>query len=370
MQHRLLLLGLIASIVVLYPPASGATVERSARATVRNDRVVIDGHPFFPVMLLDQCSQADVSHARQLGANLILNESCPGVSPQTQLGMLHRDDLAALPIAPNPPQGPRLIGWAYPDEPEGNGWSPASLQRTFAYRRGSPDGRLSFLTTGAGFFRGRFRDPHTPREAYRRFAGLADVAGFDLYPLNHCSGDLTSVYDAQRAFEAIAGAMPTFQWIETGPLRPAYCGGFQMTRLQLRAEVWLAVAGGARGIGFFTHTWAPDHRALDVSAPIAHEMERQTNLISAVRDGLVGAPSPSAVDSGAIKMVARTTPAAVYLFAVNSGNAYVKAQFHVPAAPTAGRMRVFGERRDVRVEAHAFVDTFSPLAVHIYVHVR
>jgi hypothetical protein len=56
-----------------------------------------------------------------------------------------------------------------------------------------------------------------------------------LYPLNHCSSNLASVYDAQRAFEKVAGDTPTFQWIETGPLRPGYCGGFAMTRLQLRA---------------------------------------------------------------------------------------------------------------------------------------
>jgi hypothetical protein len=352
------------------PSTTRSAAETSAHATVQNRRIVVDGKPFFPVMLLDQCSAADVSHARALGANLILNESCPGVSQRTQLGLLQTGGYAALPMAHDRPQGRRLIGWAYPDEPEGNGWTPASLQHTFAYRRGNPDGRLSFLTTGAGFFRGRYHDAHTPRDVYRRFASLADVAGFDLYPLNHCSSNLASVYDAQRAFEKVAGDTPTFQWIETGPLRPGYCGGFAMTRLQLRAEIWLAVAGGARGIGFFTHTWNPDHKALDVSPAIEHELRRQTTLLSALQPGLVGAPSPSTADSGAIKVIARTTPSAVYVFAVNSGNAYVKAQLHVPAAPDTGTMRVFGEQRDVRVDAHNFVDTFSPLAVHVYVRGR
>ena len=91
------------------------------------------------------------------------------------------------------------------------------------------------------------------------------MAGFDLYPLNACQADLTAVYDAQRAFVKLAGSTPTFQWIETGPIRPTYCGGFTMTPEQLNAEVWLAVIGGARGIGYFTHTWTPDHHSFDVA---------------------------------------------------------------------------------------------------------
>ncbi len=58
-------------------------------------------------------------------------------------------------------------------------------------------------------------------------------------------------------FNVLAGGRPTFQWIETGPINPTYCGGFAMTAAELRAEVWLAIAGGATGIGYFTHTIMP-----------------------------------------------------------------------------------------------------------------
>jgi hypothetical protein len=128
--------------------------------------------------------------------------------------------LAVLPIERRRVRGGGLAGWTFPDEPEANHWTPASLRRAHPYRAGTSDGLLSFVTTGSGFFRAPYRDTHLPLSDYRRFARLADVAGFDLYPLGHCRNDLSAVYDSQRAFVRLVGPMPTFQWIETGPIRP------------------------------------------------------------------------------------------------------------------------------------------------------
>src|SRR5262249_7595747 len=148
---------------------------------------------------------------------------------------------------------------------------PSSLQA--ATNDPQNDGLVSFLTTTGGFAQAPYRNPKVARSTYSDFAHLADVAGFDLYPLNQCHTDLSAVYDAQRTFNDLAGTRPTFQWIETGPLKPAYCGGFTMTAAQLRAEVWLAIAGGATGIGFFTHTLAPSDQEFNVSPTLQLEMK-------------------------------------------------------------------------------------------------
>ena len=129
----------------------------------------------------------------------------------------------------------------------GEGWSSDRLSTAYPFRRGGSNSTLTFLTTGAGFFSRSYSGPSPPRSEYRALTLLADVPGFDLYPLGHCSTDLSAVYDAQREFVQLAGGAPTFQWIETGPIRPEYCGGVAMTPEELRAEVWLAVVGGARG---------------------------------------------------------------------------------------------------------------------------
>ena len=192
------------------------------------------------------------------------------------------------------------------------------------------------------------------------------MPGFDLYPLGHCSQDLAAVYDAQREFVQLAGGGPTFQWIETGPIRPEYCGGFEMTPEELRAEVWLAIAGGARGIGYFTHTWSPEHNAFDVRRALRAEMTRTNEQLDALSPGLLGDSAASAADSPAIKLIARRAGGRAYIFAVNSLRQPVRAQLYAPALARTS-VEVYGEKRRLPVINDRVDDTFPPLGVHVYV---
>jgi hypothetical protein len=358
-----------ATVFVACTAIAAAAVERSANAHVSRRTISVHGKPFFPVMLIDQCTRGEAAHARRLGINLILNEGCPRTPPKRQLAMVSNRQLVVLPIKQRTARGGHLAGWTFPDEPDNNGWTPATLARKFAYRRGNADGLLSFMTLTGRFFRPPYRNTSVGLATIGRFARLADVAGFDLYPLNACQHDLSAVYDAQRQFTRLAQTMPTFQWIETGPIRPTYCGGFAMRPAELTAEAWLAVAGGARGIGFFTHTWTPTHNAFDVAPGVQRALAHFAQLASAVKPGLVGKTILSGSTSAAVKLVARKGDGRTYVFAVNSGDAPVTAQLHVPRL-RAGRLTVFGEKRTVTVVKDRFVDRFQPLAVHVYVQRR
>jgi hypothetical protein len=365
-MHRLLATSLtFLALTSVCASLSGATTDQTAQARASSHAISVRGRPFFPVMLIDQCSADAASQARALGINLILNEHCPDVPQGTQLAQIESTSLAVLSIQSRDVRGHGLVGWTFPDEPENNGWTPASLQQAHPYQRGSRDGLLSFLTTGAGFFHAPYRTGNS-RFVYGRFARLADVAGFDLYPLGHCQSDLKAVYDAQREFVGLAGPMPTFQWIETGPIRPSYCGGFEMTPAQLRAETWLAIAGGARGIGYFTHTWSPEHRAFDVSPALQRTIAKISGTLTTVRPGLLGDTIDSRANSDAIKLVARTGGDTVYVFAVNGNPAGLSAKLHIPDLQD-GPVRVLGQNRTVMVRNHRFDDRFGALAVHIYV---
>jgi hypothetical protein len=373
MPRRLLAVLTAVAVAVVAAASSDARVERrttetqaTADASVAGRRILVAGKPFFPVMLIEQCNTRALAAVRRLGINLVLNGGCTGLPGLRQLAAIDGDAYAALPIGRARVRGRALAGWTYPDEPEGNGWSSARLRKTFAYRRGSADGLLSFITTGGGFFSRPYARPNPPRAEYRALARVADVAGFDLYPLGHCSKDLVAVYDAQREFVRLAGGSPTFQWIETGPVRPTYCGGFRMKPQELRAEVFLAIAGGARGIGYFTHTWTPKHRAFDVDGAIERELRRTNATLEALTPALLGKTRESDADSHAIKLVARRAGNHTYVLAVNSLRQHVRAQLHVPSVAT-GRIGVFGERRSLTVGHDRFSDTFAPLAVHVYV---
>jgi hypothetical protein len=226
-----------------------------------------------------------------------------------------------------------------------------------------------FITTGPGFYGSTYTPTSIASAVYAGFVRLADVAGFDLYPLAHCSLDLGAVYDAQVAFNRLAGNMPTFQWIETGPSRSTYCGGYQMTAAELRAEVWLAIAGGARGVGYFTHTWSPDHNEFDVSPALQQEMTRTDSQLAALQPALEGRTIPSTSDSASIKVVARSVGRTTFVIAVNASRFQLDSQFHVPALQ-AGNVLVVGEHRSLSSSSGYASDTFLPLAVHVYVQTR
>lgn len=139
-----------------------------------------------------------------------------------------------------------------------------------------------------------------------------------------------------------------------------------MKPAELRAEVWLAVAGGARGIGYFTHTWSPEHASFDVSATLQHELAKVNSVLAAVRPALVGTTVPSAVDTTAVKVVARRSGGGLYVIAVNASGSPINAKIHVPGLAIRP-VRVFGEKRDVAVGDARVSDAFRALAMHVYV---
>src|SRR5205814_2830564 len=85
----------------------------------------------------------------------------------------------------------------------------------------------------------------------------AEFVGFDLYPLQiWCNRDrLADVESAQRELVQLAAGRPTFQWIEVGQMG---CPQVPVTPRTVRAESLLAIAGGARGLGFFPAQWSPE----------------------------------------------------------------------------------------------------------------
>jgi hypothetical protein len=125
------------------------------------------------------------------------------------------------------------------------------------------------------------------------------------------------------------------------------------------AEAWLALAGGARGLGFFPGSW---------EAPVAQAIGALSRTMKSLQPALAAPAVPAAAAGGedAVVAGARAWNGALYVFAVNPGTAQESATVHVPGL--AGRwLNVLGEDRTVRVQGDDFTDSFGPLAVHVYV---
>jgi hypothetical protein len=233
------------------PPASGPlppgtpTVESSAPLRV-------NGNAVFPRMVWRQCP---TYYPTSIGAgiNLFLGVSCSGADEQF-------DRLAGRAMSTvdaNTPgiSGPGQVGWHLQDEAD------ISVGEASKLPQPKGAGRVTFLTL-TDHFSQHAAPPPGGKGIYQGFFDSADVIGFDTYPVEgRCSlAQIDNVYWMQRELVSLTRGKPTFQWIEAGPME--HCRSNEdPTPAVVRAETWLAIAGGARGIGYFPDWWVEDIRA-------------------------------------------------------------------------------------------------------------
>jgi hypothetical protein len=222
----------------------------------------------------------------------------------------------------------------------------------------APLSGVAFLTLTNHFYSGA-APLEFGRGVYPGLIAKADVVGFDLYPLQEwCKPDrMADVYLSQRELVKLAAQKPTFQWIEVANWNNG-CPS-KVTPASVNAESWLAIAGGARGLGFFPATW---------TQPIGQAIAGVTREISLLGPALMAPSVPSSAksDNSLVKVGARNYKGAVYIIAVNAG--FTATNATIGAAGLGGRtLNVLDEGRQIAVTGSSFTDSFAPLAVHIYI---
>jgi hypothetical protein len=355
---------LVATVgVSVRAQAAGETDALSARAgTLR-----LNGKAFFPILSWAQCA-ADAPDNLAVGVTVFMGDSCGDTAALASAvgGRAYLVPSVALrgdqPIATLP----RIIGWHQPDEPDANGIDASTLA--------APDprsGRLTFLTVTAHFARDqRWLTTQHPDAWWRAYVQRADVLGFDLYPLSHLCRQpklgIRAVFDEQRDLVRLAAGRPTFQWIEASAI-DGTCGANPVSPEALRAEVFLALAGGANGIGYFTHSWADGTWVrFAVAEPVRAAMAATDAELQALAGVLQGPDAAGVVSGrGGILVGARRAGRHLLVVAVNPGAASVTGRLSFRGfAP--GSVVAWNEARAVRVAAGGFTDAFGPLQVHLY----
>ncbi len=116
----------------------------------------------------------------------------------------------------------------------------------------------------------------------------------------------------QRELIALTGGKPTFQWIEAGPME--HCrSNVDPTPAVVRAETWLAIAGGARGIGYFPDYWEEE---------IRNEVRHSNREIVALAPALLAPVAKSSWSiQSPVRVAARRDNGATYVVAVNTSTA-------------------------------------------------
>jgi hypothetical protein len=338
--------GVTVSAQLPFTTASAPTDVAGSTAT---GAVLVNGAPFFPLMTWEECPsqwEPDVAD----GINLFGGNPCTGLS--SLLTAVQGRALAAGTTDDSPlASGPGLLGWFYPDEADARGFTELALT--------PPDAGLRLLTLSPHFFPGAAPLP-TGRGMYAGLMANADVVGFDLYPLQElCRTDLLPwVFDAQQALATQAAPKPTFQWIEVRQMKCAD-PATAVTEQTIRVESWLALAGGAHGLGFFPGDWGTT-----VGATV-HGIARR---IQQLEPALLQPALPVGIDPAdpAVRASARSFGGALYVIAVNAGASGATTDLHVPGL--AGRpLRVDGGTRLVRSSGSDFVAVLPAMSVRTYV---
>lgn len=308
-----------------------ASAPTSVSASVADGAIRVNGGAFFPLMSWKACPDHWALSVAD-GIDLFGGNQCTGL-PALSAGIAGQA-LAAGTSEDPPRDAPSLLGWFYPDEADARGLT------TLA-----PTGPgLHFLTLTQHFFSGAAALP-AGRGMYPSLIAAADVVGFDLYPLQElCRPDLLAAdFDAQQQLVGLAGGKPTFQWIE---VREMKCPAVPVTAATIRAESWLALAGGANGLGFFPNDWdAQTGAAIAAVAARVHQLE----------PALLSAAEPVQIDSSSpdVRASARTFHGARYVFVVNAGTS--------PASVTVPELGAGA------VVLGSAGPTLPPLGVRIYV---
>jgi len=256
---------------------------------------------------------------------------------------------------------------------------PAWIVRDYEQIKTVDATRPAFLGLGQGVawekYHGRGeRTGHL--EDYAQYLAGCDIACFDIYPAAH---DNLAVKDAlwyvprgvRRLREWRQDTKPVWVHLETGVISAP---GAEPTPQQVKAEVWMALIHGARGIDYFVHQFKPqfnEHALLDNPDMLAAvtAVNRQVAALAPVLN------SPPVVDGVVIESTNPRTPVhaivkrkagATYVFSAALYGEETNATFRVQGLAGNRTAEAIGEDRTLRVQDGVFSDAFTGNGVHLY----
>ncbi|MBC7287446.1 MAG: hypothetical protein H5T86_05255 [Armatimonadetes bacterium] len=327
------------------------------------------------------------------------------ICDQNEVGLKHLDD-------------PIIIGWMHGDEPdnaqpkEGGGYGPAIppaeiIRRYLVMKANDPD-RPVLLNLGQGIANETWIGKGCHWIEYYRYVRGADIVSYDIYPANSmdrfCPQQKGGLQSATGPFEVetpkgkttinlepiwsgkdclflvARGVMrlreltcdlkPVWNAIEVTHIREE---GTRPTPEMIRAEVWMSIIAGSKGIIYFCHSWYPQfNESVPLSDPEVGEAIRRVNAEVTQLAPIINAPNPGDIVSiqvegdAPVLATARFYNDAIYIFAIGMRALPTKATFTIRPHLRASEAEAVGEGRTLRVVDRSFSDSFSPWQVHIY----
>lgn len=299
------------------------------------------------------------------------------ICSQNEAGLKRKDD-------------PIIIGWMHGDEPDNaqskrggeKGYDPPILPERIVegYKRMKErdPSRPVFLNLGQGVawddYIGRGVRRRHP-EDYPEYVKGADIASFDIYPAVHdapaVAGNLWYVaHGVSRLKEWSGPQKQVWNCIEASRISNEKT---KPTPAQIKAEVWMSIVHGSRGLVYFVHQFKP--RFVEASLLEDDELLRAVTAINAqvqeLAPVILSAPTDRSAEVSSsnaevpVAVMTRRHDNSIYIFAVAMRGGETTATVKLPGI-TSGMAEVLGETRTIPVAGEAFADKFAGYGVHLY----
>jgi hypothetical protein len=283
-----------------------------------------------------------------------------------------------------------IVGWMHGDEPDnaqrrrdGKGYGPPILPvriiEDYQRIRARDPSRPVFLNLGQGVaydnYIGRGVRRNHP-EDYADYLKGSDIASFDIYPVVHRNEEVAGKLEfvpkgVERLRRWSSDERIVWNCIE--------CSRISNTKVkptphQIRAEVWMSLIHGSRGLIYFVHQFEP--RFIEASLlgdpellPAVTAINRQIHDLAPVLNGptLEGVGNVESSDPAVpIAAMWKKHEGATYLFAVCMRNRPASVSVELIGARRDAKVQVLGEDRSLEVRDGRFDDAFGPYDVHLY----
>ena len=348
---------------------------------------------FFPIAVWAQ-NPANASAYKENGINMFI--SIHGGLDQEKLDHLKKVDMKVIAHQNNfgltKLDEPLIYGWMHGDEPDNaqrskteNKWDPcrdpAVIISDYEKIKKNDPTRPVYLNVGRGVAytnwvgrgvcRGKTDMYKVSNNGYLKGC---DIASFDIYPVNASEDDVEGqLWYVAKGIDNLQKwsdhKKPTWCWIET--TRIGEKAKRKPTTAEVRSEVWMALIHGAKGFGYFCHSFVgktDDAALLHDSEMIqgVKEINAQVTSLASVLN------SPDINGYATIQSANPSVPVAIltkkegkmnYIFAVAMREGQTNATFEVSSGKN---VEVLGENRTLKIKKGKFTDDFSAYGVHLY----
>jgi hypothetical protein len=346
---------------------------------------------FFPIAVWVQSARNAAAY-KSNGVNMIVGEDLNQnsldllrkanvklICEQNSFGLSHLSDTI-------------IYAWMHGDEPDNAQWNkttekydpcidPAIIIKSYEDIRKNDPSRPVYINLGQGVSylnyngRGACRgDIDKYKVSTNGYLKACDIGSFDIYPVNNSDKETqNNLWYVAKGIDSLISwtnnSKPIWCWIECtqivakNPRKP--------TTMEVKSEVWMAIIHGAKGFGYFCHSWTPTfdepallHDPLMIQAVKAINMQvtslaavlnsQDTNGYATVNTSNIAVP---------VDIMTKNSGKINYIFAIGMRCGFTTATFNVTSGTNA---EVLGEGRTINITDGIFNDEFSPYGVHLY----